>query len=307
MDRQIGQRETYLDVIKGIAMLLVVMQHVGGRLNEGMIFLCKVDVPLFFLVSGYLAYKPCIDYRKDFVKKINRLFCPFLVASIFAIIYYKLPFQNYILDIGKCGYWFLECLFIMFLLFYILHKLNCLLNNNVLIIGFLIIEFCLLIFSKYGLETIDNVFGISYLSRYFPCFMVGVIIKKYSIQQMSKMIGSTLFLVTCATFLYNNVDTNINFLLHVLGYVCASSLLFYFIRNVETEIPYYARNLLSIIGKNSLSIYIIHFYFVEYLASSTGYFIIDFTLVLCISLMIIFLSIILQKILSKMTYLYKIF
>lgn len=70
MDRQISQRETYLDVIKGIAMLLVVMQHVGGRLNEGMIFLCKVDVPLFFLVSGYLAYKPCIDYKKDFVKKL---------------------------------------------------------------------------------------------------------------------------------------------------------------------------------------------------------------------------------------------
>lgn len=39
MDRQISQRETYLDVIKGIIVLLVVMQHVGGRLNEGMFFM----------------------------------------------------------------------------------------------------------------------------------------------------------------------------------------------------------------------------------------------------------------------------
>lgn len=195
----------------------------------------------------------------------------------------------------------------MFLLFYILHKFHCLLNNNVLIIGFLIIELCLLIFSKYGLGTIDNVFGVSYLARYFPCFMVGVIIKKYSIRQLSKMIGSILFLVTCGAFLYSDVNTNINFLLHVLGYVCASSLLFYFIRNVEKEIPCYIRNLLSIIGKNSLSIYIIHFYFVVYITSSTGHFIIDLALILSVSLMIIFLSIMLQKILSKTTYLYKIF
>lgn len=116
-----------------------------------------------------------------------------------------------------------------------------------------------------------------------------------------------MFLVTCTVFLYNNVDANINFLLHVFGYVCASSLLFYFIRNVDRETPDYIRNLLSTVGKNLLLIYIIHFYFVEYLEYSTAYFIIDFALVLCISLMIIFVSIMLQKILSKTPYLYKIF
>lgn len=62
-------RETYLDIIKGVAMLLVVMQHVGGRLDEGMIFLCKVDVPLFFVVSGYLAMKSEINFRQELIKK----------------------------------------------------------------------------------------------------------------------------------------------------------------------------------------------------------------------------------------------
>ena len=53
-------REVFLDILKGLAMLLVVMQHVGGALDAGMAFMCKVDVPLFFVVSGYLAMKPRI-------------------------------------------------------------------------------------------------------------------------------------------------------------------------------------------------------------------------------------------------------
>lgn len=65
------QRETYLDILKGIAMLLVVMQHVGGRLNGGLVFLCKIDVPLFFIVSGYLALKSNMVLQHELIKKQN--------------------------------------------------------------------------------------------------------------------------------------------------------------------------------------------------------------------------------------------
>lgn len=310
MDKQNPQRETYLDIIKGIAMLLVVMQHVGGRIDTGITFICKTDVPLFFIVSGYLAYKPSINYRDGLIKKIKRILVPFLAASVFAVFYYGISFQEFIFNIGKCGYWFLESLFIIFVLFYILHKIVSLFPNRIcgyaLIASTVFIELWLLALSKYGTETIDNVIGVSYLSRYFPCFMAGTIIRKCSVQQIGKLSGSILLVATCVAFTYNGINTNVSFLLHVAGYVCAALFLFYFIKCIENEIPLPIRNLFCMIGRNSLSIYIIHFYFVQYLTLSTGYFAIDFAIVLGISLIIIFLSVIVQKILLKMTYLYKI-
>ena len=64
--------------------------------------------------------------------------------------------------------------------------------------------------------------------------------------------------------------------------------------------------MLCYIGKGSLAIYIIHFYFVTSLAISTGSFVIDFVCVLCMSLIIIFLSLILKNILVNMTFLDRI-
>lgn len=311
MDKQISQRETYLDIIKGIAMLLVVMQHVGGRIDPGITFICKADVPLFFIVSGYLAYRPSISYRDGLIKKIKRILVPFIAASVFAIFYFGISAHEFMFNIGKCGYWFLECLFIIFVLFYILHKFISLFPTRygiyALIASTVLIELLLLVLSKYGPEAIDNVVGISYLSRYFPCFMAGVIIRKYSVRQIGKMTGSVLLVATCAAFTYYKAtNTNVNFLLHVAGYMCAALLLFYFFKCIENEIPSSIRNLFCIIGRNSLSIYIIHFYFVQNLTLSTGYFAIDFTIVLGLALIVIFLSIISAKILLKMTYLYKI-
>ena len=310
MDKQIPQRETYLDIIKGIAMLLVVMQYVGGRIDTGITFICKTDVPLFFIVSGYLAYKTSINYRDGLIKKIKRILVPFVAASVFAIFYYGISAQEFMFNIAKCGYWFLECLFIIFVLFYLLHKFISLFPTKygtyALITSTIFIELLLLALSKYGPEAIDNVVGFSYLSRYFPCFMAGTIIRKCSVKQIGKTTGSVLLVVTCVAFTLNSINTNVSFLLHVTGYVCAALFLFYFIKCIENEIPLSIRNLFCMIGRNSLSIYIMHFYFVQYLTLSTGYFAIDFAIILGIALIVIFLSIIVQKILLKMTYLYKI-
>ena len=300
MDKQIV-RETYLDVIKGLAMLLVVMQHVGGRLNEGMVFLCKIDVPLFFVVSGYLAMKLNINVRKEFGRKLKRIVLPYVISLLFASFWYDQSMQIVITDIGKCGYWFLQCLFFFFVLFYLLYKI-CGTGKSFLWCS-IVIELLLLILAKCTCSAIDNIVGISYMARYFPCFIVGAIIKRYSIQQIGKLLGSTLLVTTCVAFTYKGTNTNISFLFHVLGYICSSVLLFYFIKYVKNDIPSYMKNLFSLIGKNSLAVYIIHFYFVVHISSSTGYFSTDLALVLCVSLIVVFLSIAIQKIFQKMTYL----
>lgn len=302
MDKPIV-RETYLDVIKGLAMLLVVMQHVGGALNEGLSFLCKVDVPLFFVVSGYLASKPNIQARKELIKKTKRIAVPFVLALLFATFWYKQDIQDTLFDIGKCGYWFLFCLFCFFCMFYTFNKI---LQHKMLFAISFVIELSLLALSKFGPEMLDNILGISYMSRYFPCFIGGVFIKQYGIKNIGKAMGCLLLAITCVAFTYRGLSTNISFLLHVVGYISSSIFAFYFIKYVENEMPDFVRNALSYIGKKSLAVYIIHFYFVAHLAQSTGYFVVDVFIVLIISLIVIALSILMERIFVKMTYLDKV-
>lgn len=297
------QRETYLDILKGIAMLLVVMQHVGGQLNGGLVFLCKIDVPLFFVVSGYLALKSNMVLQHELIKKTKRVAIPFVAAVLFASFWYGRSIYDTITDIGKSGYWFLLCLFLFFLLFYTLHRF---VKGRFLLIGSCIIEFILLGLSKFAPTIIDNIIGISYMARYFPCFIAGVFIRKLDIRDIHRAIGSLFLIIAYVAFTYKGGNTNISFLLHILGYVSASLTIFFFIRRTECIIPSVIKSMLCYIGKGSLAIYIIHFYFVTSLAISTGSFVIDFVCVLCMSLIIIFLSLILKNILVNMTFLDRI-
>ncbi|MCH5327990.1 MAG: acyltransferase family protein [Coprobacter sp.] len=112
-------RLSYIDVAKGVAMLLVVMHHCGGSLDRGMEILTMVDVPLFFLCSGYLAYKQTIDFPKEIIKKTKGILMPFVIILILMSIIRKVNVVDiFIKDITKSGYWFLEALYLIFLLWW---------------------------------------------------------------------------------------------------------------------------------------------------------------------------------------------
>lgn len=78
------ERKTFIDVAKGIAMILVVMQHIGAPQDVGLRFLCKLDVPIFFLCSGWLAYKQNINLIDSLKKAFTRLLVPFILACLAA-------------------------------------------------------------------------------------------------------------------------------------------------------------------------------------------------------------------------------
>lgn len=50
---------TFIDIAKGVAMLLVVMHHCGGNLDRGMGIITIIDVPLFsYAVATLLISHP---------------------------------------------------------------------------------------------------------------------------------------------------------------------------------------------------------------------------------------------------------
>lgn len=122
-----GQK-MYLDMVKGIAILLVVLGHnsaVGIRTN---IWLSTFHLPAFFIVSGILMHlkrEEDISLKDTFRKKVNRILIPyfwfsvgtvlFLLLNIFAgkltwQVLHQLIWQTISLQ-GYSVMWFLPVLF----------------------------------------------------------------------------------------------------------------------------------------------------------------------------------------------------
>jgi fucose 4-O-acetylase-like acetyltransferase len=130
-----GHRIEWLDAMRGFTMLLVVAYHVaqfGFQENEktsaALPFLVLFRMPLFFFVSGFLAYKANFVWNiKNTLplvgKKLHVQIIPAVIfLCIFIIFRSKLPFWDGIMTALKSptknGYWFTWVLLQMFLIYY---------------------------------------------------------------------------------------------------------------------------------------------------------------------------------------------
>lgn len=69
----------YIDLSKGIGILLVVIGH--GPLNN--FYITVFHMPLFFCITGLTFIAPRIeDYQKFLTKKINRILVPWIAFSV---------------------------------------------------------------------------------------------------------------------------------------------------------------------------------------------------------------------------------
>lgn len=87
-----AQRILWIDIAKGIAMLLVFYGHLGGAGDNpwfpdltGSIWVVYLfHMPLFFMLSG-LTFNPNKDFRTFFVSRFKRLVIPYFFFSIYAL------------------------------------------------------------------------------------------------------------------------------------------------------------------------------------------------------------------------------
>lgn len=129
-------RMEWLDAMRGFTMILVVAYHTAQfgfceseRLSVSLPFLVLFRMPLFFFVSGFLAYKAnWIWTPQSFLsltwKKMKVQVLPALVfLCIFLIFRGKLPFwegfTQSMQSPTKGGYWFTWVLLQMFLIYYL--------------------------------------------------------------------------------------------------------------------------------------------------------------------------------------------
>lgn len=127
----------WLDAMRGFTMILVVAYHVAQmgfgeseKISASLPFLVLFRMPLFFFVSGFLAYKSKWVWTAESFLSLTwkKMKVQVLPALVFLCVYLVLRgkassfiegFQNALCSPTKGGYWFTWVLLQMFLIYYV--------------------------------------------------------------------------------------------------------------------------------------------------------------------------------------------
>jgi len=200
-----GKKDNSIETLRGLAIILVVMGHVIGSASDGGM---KVEddsflrhlyftfqylrMPLFTVISGWVyALRPArMDNLQDFtIKKLRRIILPLIfVGGAYYIIQSLMPGTNFSYDLKDIWqilifpytfYWYLQALFIVFL---IVSLVDAKAYANTFA-GWLIVfgaSLALLFLRDLFIpQTFPNYFGFKGGLYLLPFFVIGVGIKRF--------------------------------------------------------------------------------------------------------------------------------
>lgn len=305
------ERDTNIDIIKGIAIFLVVWGHISIADTFLIKAIYIIHMPCFFFISGYLAYSVqnnVISYKKYLITKIKRLLIPFLawsgIACLFNIFLQSILQKN-ILSIGDIGkevweifaearsVWFLIVLFFTFIFWEILHYFENKFFINIhhggmilYVLGWLLLCITLpdSIFSFYKLKFFFPYFGIGYLlHRHFLLVPLERYKKWLNINAIIFLVLIFLLKDSVSIKLFRSMDLQefgimqigIGILLSFMGI-----LFIFLIALLLNRIP--LGNWVKEWGIYSLDIYVIHMFFIKILKDYLEIIKADYILYTCI-------------------------
>lgn len=189
-------RERNVDILRGIAMLMVVLQHTigGSTVNYSHTLLFQVvwtlQLPLFVLISGYVTkFSKPLHTRYEllnFIKKRTIAYLSplviwtFLVRGVIFNQYYFFDL-NYMIWHMDAGYWFLWMIWVISMIYglgeFFANKLNKKFDRAERSVAIIIMVFLLSIFT---LAVLSYFIGINFLAiklilYYIPFFVIGLI------------------------------------------------------------------------------------------------------------------------------------
>lgn len=180
------QRIEFIDLAKGICIILVVVLHASS--DDGIPLLMALRMPLYFVLSG-LFFKSYDSFYSFIIKKINRLLIPllfFIFIGFILAMMLRSPMENLKIFFSNpvtfnFPLWFLICLFEVNIIYYIIQSISANSYLQTLIV---------LAFGLMGM-ALDyyNIFLPIYLDSAFsatPFFFAGTILRQCPILYNSK-------------------------------------------------------------------------------------------------------------------------
>ena len=337
-------RLEWLDALRGFTMILVVSYHVAQygfgetwKTSSSMSFLMLFRMPLFFFVSGFLAYKATQVWNLRnlgglLLKKVRVQLVPTVVFFLLAMaILYKHfwpALDGALRSQFKGGYWFTLVLLYMFIIYYPFAWLESLLPRKswipitlLFVASLLVYESCYLpkyFYWAFGYRRAHPMFlwesSIIQLMQYFPFFLYGNIVHRYWNQALRLMDSRWFFPVVVIVVVFATLDAQkwhtLRMAWAVIPLTLAKFLLltiaFMYFRHYKDSFSK-ARPVgwtLQYIGRRTLDIYLIHFFFMPELPAVGAFFksfphnfVIDTTLSIFIGMLVIGFCIVTSNIL----------
>ncbi len=276
-------RITYIDQLKGIAILLVVLGHVIGRnLGEdnflwGAIY--SFHMPLFMFISGYVAQ---MTFRTEhfgwsetmsyLIKKLRTLLLPFFVWGIVIPVFFLrstegkfVDFLLHFVNIWGGGLWFFATLFLLSIFFYLYcWVIDMIKVKSIFVDFFVLAALFFFVVLLYGVIPKNEVFseGVRSVFNYFVFYFAGVFVYKQCrlrnlILDNTKVftLSFTAFCLLIPSFVYD-MSSVVNQLMKIALSLCAIPSLFYMVRHVKWNV--YVDRMFQFFGRESLAIYVTH-------------------------------------------------
>ena len=281
------QRIGYIDALRGLIMLLVVMTHIhrhsfGGTAFSFNSLISAELMPVFFFISGLLLFFK----KEDGVPKIKdlalftgkKLLFLSLPAFIFMAVYglvFQVPFHDILWDAYKYGFWFTLVLAGFYLIFAVLRaffETLCKISKEkaafvYLLAGLLVFlgtSFIRSPFNPWKNVALNNLFCL-YHFQHFLYFTAGALAGCYYetflrlLQKRFVLLGAMLVYISCITLRYFSSDLLLESLLNPVIALTFITILWQLFKTNETALSTSKTGkALTYIGKYTLDIYLLH-------------------------------------------------
>lgn len=282
------KRLDYIDALRGLAILFIVFGHIpmycyhtGDTFTSCRSFTSLVQLPIFFFVSGFVFRIKDFSIRggsKFILNKIRQLIIPATIIGSIYLIFHDGNFTQIIYDKFKGGYWFTFTLFELIIIQYIWEMLTekiHIRNSNK---TYYTVSFCLaVILYTLSLPTISAklgdislIIGVPML-RYYLYFFIGSMIRnnldviiqwnyRNQLTAIATLIFFVLFVMNQMSYKFEGILFHLNLIALEVSSLLVVFMVFYKYRLYFSSNQYIA-NTLTFLGKRTLDIYLIHYFF----------------------------------------------
>lgn len=271
------KRIEYIDIAKGIGIILVVIGHtINGFSLPGM-WIWSFHMPLFFIISGL-----CFDATRNrlflpfVIKKLRTLLFPLLVFSILMVLLKSLIFpETFKLSILKhnfpdVAYWFVLILFLSEILFFCINKIGNRHYCMALLFISLFMGQILYINNISFSYSLGSVFVCTFFYGFANIFRRTIFLFLNKVETNYKnIIASAILLfipMVSVYFVNNTIDLRLNRIpepiaYHILiAFVGGGSILL--LSKLLSKVDF-IKDVMIYIGKNSLIILLLHMFYIS--------------------------------------------
>lgn len=274
-----NNRLLYIDNIKAFTITLVVIGHVcssiwGDKTGASLPLYTAIysfHMPLFMFLSGFCTY---ISRKKESIwgaykKKSKQLLWPYILWGVITCFIYRIsPVDNVLLELHG-GYWFLLCLFEIFVVYYILKLLLYQINphDKLWIDGafwICVIILIYLIYNGISLSKADRILNLDMFNLHFKWFIFGVVFAKVNNKYDLAKYGKFLFCVSFICFFVlivlkiQYIDLLPHPMLWFYLQIPTFGILLVYNYFYMIEMPQKMQKIFSEVGKHTLEIYVLH-------------------------------------------------